>query len=160
VTDNTTKETGPVPTVLYYEDLVVGQENETAPRLVTQETAEHFAEVEGHKSPLHLDPEYAKSSVFGELTVHGVLIIGMAIGIMGDTGLFDGTATAFLGIDWKFIAPVRVGDSLHVRWKVSSKRLSSKPGRGVVVRNLNVLNQNDQTVATGDWTSLWACRGQ
>ena len=145
---------------MYYEDWVPGRLYETAPRTVTQADVDHFGEVEQHRGPLHNDPEAAKSSVFGDLTVHGVLPIAMAFGMMGAMGLYDHSALAFLGMTWKYHAPVRVGDTLKVRWSVREKRLTSKPGRGVIVRDVKVVNQKDELVCSGDLTSLWAFRPQ
>lgn len=142
----------------YYEDWTIGERFVTPPRVVTQTDVDHFAEVEAAKNPLHLDPEYAKGSVFGELTVHGLLTVSMAAGMMGASGMFDGTALAFLGLNWQFVEPVRVGDELRVRWWVDSKRLTSRPGRGVVVRSIEVLNQEEVVVCHGEMSSLWALR--
>jgi len=146
---------------LYYEDWTIDQIYETQPRTITQRDVDLFAEVEGHKSPLHLDPEYAKrESVFGELTVHGLLTVTVAAGAMGEMGLFDGTALAFLGLNWSFHHPVRVRDTLTVRWWVSTKSPTRKPGRGVITRQIEVLNQERQVVCTGTMTTLWAYRDQ
>jgi acyl dehydratase len=59
---------------------------------------------------------------------------------------------------WKFLGPVMVGDTLKVRWWIKEKRPTSKPGRGVIVREIQVLNQNDAIVCTGEMTSLWSMR--
>lgn len=142
----------------YYEDWIIGERFLTPPRIVTQADVDHFAEVEGAKSPLHLDPEFAKASVFGELTVHGLLTVSMAAGMMGASGMFDGTALAFLGLSWQFARPVRVGDELRVRWWVREKRPTKRPDRGVVVRQVEVLNQDGDVVCHGDMSSLWALR--
>jgi hypothetical protein len=56
-------------------------------------------------------------------------------------GLFEGTALAFLGMTWEFHAPVCLGDAIRVKWWVGSKHPTSKPDRGIVVREMEVLNQ-------------------
>lgn len=145
---------------LYYEDWVIGQVYETQPRVVTEADVEHFGEIEQYRGPLHNDPEAAKASIFREMTVHGVLPIAMAFGMMGAMGLYDASALAFLGMSWKYHSPVRVGDSLRVRWSVRERRPTSKPGRGVIVRDVQVLNQDQTQVCSGDITSLWAFRPQ
>jgi len=142
----------------FYEDWVIGKVYETGSRTITQSDMDHFGHVEGHRSPLHNDPEFAKETIWGALTVHGVLIIAMASGLMGRMQMFDGAALAFLGMTWKFLGPVMVGDTLRVRWWIKEKRPTSKPGRGVIVREIQVLNQNDAIVCTGDMTSLWSMR--
>jgi acyl dehydratase len=148
-----------MPEPLYFEDWEIGKVYETAARTMTRRDFELFAEVEGHKAAMHLDEEYAtQHSVFGRLTAHGLLTLGMSAGLMGDMGLFDGTALAFLSLTWEFHAPVCLGDAIRVRWWVSSKRPTSKPERGVVVRDMEVLNQDDVKVASGTMTTLWSTR--
>ena len=144
---------------LYYEDWEVGREYETAEREITRREFDLFSEVEGSKAPLHLDEEYAvKHSVFGALTAHGLLTLSMAAGLMGEMGMFEGTALAFLNLTWEFHAPVLIGDRIHVKWWVSEKRPTSKPERGIIVRSMDVLNQNDVKVCSGTMMSLWSRR--
>ncbi|MGH2947709.1 MAG: MaoC family dehydratase [Solirubrobacteraceae bacterium] len=146
-------------TPMYYEDWEIDRIYETASRPVTQELAERFGEIEGAQSPLHLDEEYARTqSVFGRLTVHGLLTVSMAAGMMGEMGMFDGTALAFLELSWKYHEPVCVGDTISVRWWVSEKRPTSRPERGVVVRSIEVVNQDDVKVCSGTMTTLWSRR--
>ena len=146
---------------LYYEDWEIGKVYETAEREVTQRDAELFAEVEGHKAPMHLDETYAREqSVFGKLTVHGLLTLSMATGMMGEMGLFDGTALAFLDMTWKFQEPVCVGDRIRVRWWVASKRPTSKAGRGIIVREIEAINQDNAKVCSGTMTTLWSMRSE
>ena len=113
---------------LYYEDWVIGQVYETGPRAVTEADVVHFGEVEQYRGPLHNDPEAAKASIFGDLTVHGVMPIAMSFGMMGAMGLYDHSALAFLGMSWKYHAPVRVGDTLRVRWWVHCWECGRKLG--------------------------------
>lgn len=142
----------------YFEDWEIGRVYETGSRTITQEDVDHFNVVEGYASDLHNDPEVAKSSIFGDVTVHGLIILVIASGLMARMRMFDGPALAFLGLNWTFLDPARVGDTLSVRWWVGSKRLTSKPGRGIIVRNIEVLKQDGKIACTGEMTSLWACR--
>jgi acyl dehydratase len=153
------REENPVTQGLYYEDWEIGKVYETAEREVTQQDAERFAEIEGHKAPMHLDEEYAKTqSVFGRLTVHGLLTLSMTAGMMGEMGLYDGTALAFLGLGWTFHEPVCVGDRIRVRWWVSSKRPTRTPDRGIVVRDIEVVLADGTKACSGTMTTLWSMR--
>lgn len=150
-----------MPQALYYEDWEIGKVYETAEREVTPHLAELFGEIEGHKAPMHLDEEYAKTqSVFGKLTAHGLLTLAMTAGMMGEMGLYDGTALAFLGLTWTFHEPVCVGDTIHVRWWVSSKRPTSKPDRGIVVRDMEVMLADGTKACSGTMTTLWTIRNR
>lgn len=146
-------------TPMYYEDWVIGQVYETSTRDVTMDLVKRFGEIEGAQSPLHLDEEYARTqSVFGKLTVHGLLTVSMAAGMMGEMGMFDDTALAFLELAWRYHEPVCVGDKIYARWWVGHKRETSKSDRGVITREIEVINQDGVKVCTGSMTSLWSRR--
>jgi acyl dehydratase len=64
---------------------------------------------------------------------------------------------AFLGgFDWhvKFPEPVRSGDRLCERVTVLEKRLSSKPGRGVVKVLIEVINDRKRVALSIESTML------
>jgi acyl dehydratase len=143
---------------LYYEDWEIGKVYTTRSRRVTLDDIHRFGEIEGSKSPMHLDPEYAKSTVWGKMSIHGLLTVSVAAGLMGESGLFDGTALAFLDLTWQFRAAVFVDDEIHVRWWVSEKKPTSKPGRGLITRSMEVLNDHDELCCTGTMTTLWSMR--
>jgi acyl dehydratase len=66
---------------------------------------------------------------------------------------------AFLGgFDWhvKFVEPVRSGDRLHERITITEKRLSSKPGRGVVKQLIEVINDRKHVVLSIESTAMMA----
>ena len=68
-----------------------------------------------------------------------LLTISMAAGMMGEMGMFEDTALAFLGMTWQFHAPIVVGDTIKVRWWVGEKRETRKGDRGIVTRAMEVL---------------------
>ena len=63
-----------------------------------------FAEVSGDKNPIHIDEQYAKSSIFGGTIVHGMLAASVFTKIFGTT--FPGEGTIYLSQDLMFLAPV------------------------------------------------------
>jgi acyl dehydratase len=66
---------------------------------------------------------------------------------------------AFLGgFDWhvKLLEPVRSGDRLHERITIVEKRLSSKPGRGIVKVLSEVINDRKRVVLSVESTVLMA----
>jgi len=70
---------------------------------------------------------------------------------------------AFLGgFDWhvKFLEPVRSGDRLHERITILEKRLSSKPGRGIVKHLIEVINDRKRVVLSIESTMLIATSSQ
>lgn len=62
---------------------------------------------------------------------------------------------AMLGIDdWRFLRPVKFGDTIHVRMTIVEARERSKPDRGILRRSVEVLNQRGESVQEGHITSL------
>jgi acyl dehydratase len=142
----------------YFEDWVIGETFETESRTITQADVDHFNAVEGYASRLHNAPAPTDASIFGKINVHGLVTLVIAAGLMSQMKMFDGPALAALDLTWQFKRPVHVGDTVRVRWWISDKKLSSKPGRGVIVRSVEVMNQRGESVCTGEMTALWACR--
>jgi acyl dehydratase len=75
----------------------------------------------------------------------------VATGLLDRLGTFSGSAIAMLGIDgWKFTAPVFIGDTIHLELTIVSVRPSrSKPDRGVVERQFDLVNQRGEVVQSG-----------
>jgi acyl dehydratase len=65
---------------------------------------------------------------------------------------------AFMGFEWRFHEPTRVGDTIRSVSKTVTKR-SMKDG-GVVIEERRILNQRDQVVQSGRLTLLVAKRPQ
>jgi 3-hydroxybutyryl-CoA dehydratase len=63
---------------------------------------------------------------------------------------------AFMGFEWRFLRPARVGDTIHCASRSVAKRLL-KDG-GVVIEERNILNQRDELVQQGKLTLLVAKR--
>jgi hypothetical protein len=63
---------------------------------------------------------------------------------------------AFMGLEWRFLKPTRVGDTIRSVSKTVAKR-SMKEG-GVVVEERSILNQHGEVVQSGRLTLLVAKR--
>ncbi len=134
-------------------DLRVGQ---TATRSLTA-TAEHvqtFAEMTGDYNPLHFDEEFAANTKFGRLVVQGGLTTGLLHALVAMD--MPGPGTVFLSQDWKFTAPVYIGDTITAEAEVVSVH-DTKPVSELHVR---VRQQDGETVLEGDaWCYTFAAEG-
>ena len=134
----------------WFEEIEVGEESESPGRTVTEADIVIFAGLSGDYNVLHTDAEFMKSSIFGERIAHGLL--GLAI----QSGLFTrgGIPYATLGfgtlLRWKFKSPIKIGDTIRVRARVSAKEEAPKADRGVVTVQRQVLNQRDEVVQEGE----------
>ena len=132
---------------LYWEEWEIGSEVETSARTVTEADIVIYAGLSGDYNPLHTDEEYCKKTQFGGRIAHGPLVYGIAAGLLFQLHLYDDTMIALLGFeDLRFTKPVKPGDTIHALVKVLEKRETSRPDRGVLKRQLQVLNQRGEVV--------------
>ncbi len=140
---------------LYWEEWEVGREWTTRGRTMTEAAIETCAGLSGDYNPLHTDEEYAKTTQFGTRIAHGPLTYLFAAGLLFQLHLYDDTLIAFLGFDkLRFTKPVKIGDTVRAKIRVTEKRETSRPDRGIVRRELLVLNQHDEVVLEADQSFL------
>lgn len=132
------------------EDFVVGEVDESPARTVTETDIVMYAWISGDSNPMHTDAEYAGRSPLGRRIAHGTLGMSIVTGLSARMGDFDGTAIAALGVDeWEFLAPIFIGDTVRLRTTIRDARITSKPDRGVVVRFMELVNQDNAVVQRG-----------
>jgi len=144
----------------YYEDYIVGDEFETPARIVTEEDVRRFADLTGDHHRLHLDPEFGCASIFGERISHGLLGMALVNGLAYGNVIDSDYVLAFLGVTWKFVAPIRFGDSLRAIIRVANRRPTRKPEQGIVVEAIRLMNQRGELVQEGEFTFLVRRRGE
>ena len=88
----------------------------TLSKAFTKNEVEQFAKISLDDNPIHLDREYAESTVFGQPVVHGILVASLLSGLMG--GKFPGHGTIYLGQTLKFMAPVYVDEEIEATVEV------------------------------------------
>lgn len=144
---------------LFYDDLSVGDSWTSARRTVTEADIAAFAGVSGDFNPLHTDEVFAAGSAFGTRVAHGALVLSIATGLRQQSGLFNGTLRALLEIrSWKFMAPVRAGDTIVAVTTIAELKPTSKSDQGIVVQRVDVVNQSGDTVQSGELVTLMRSR--
>ena len=144
----------------YFEDFTVGASAEFGSVQVTADEIIAFAK-QFDPQPFHVNPAAAEASVYGGLIASGWHTSAMTMRLLVDN-FIDGEASLGspgLGpIRWKL--PVRPGDVLRVRARITEvRRSTSKPDRGTVVFEVEVLNQRDETVMTiENWIGIMRAR--
>jgi acyl dehydratase len=135
---------------LYWEEWEVGKSFETAARTVTETDVVNFAGISGDYNPLHINEEYCKKTQFGTRIAHGPLVYAIAAGLLFQLHLYDDTLIAFLGFEsLKFTKPVKIGDTIYAKVTITEVTETSKPDRGVMKRQLHVINQHGEIVQDG-----------
>ena len=106
-------------------------------------TAEHvrtFAELTGDYNPLRFDEQFVAHTKFGRLVVQGGLTTGLLHALVAMD--LPGPGTVFLSQNWRFTAPVYIGDtitataevvSVHATKPVCELRISVSREEGEVV---------------------------
>ena len=124
-------------------DLTVGQK---AVRSITL-TAQHvrtYAEMTGDYNPLHFDEDFASKTRFKKLVVQGGLTTGLLHALVAME--MPGPGTVFLSQNWKFTAPVFIGDTITAEAEVLSIH-ATKP---VTQLKMLITRQNRETVLEGE----------
>ena len=126
---------------------------ERASRSITL-TAEHvdmFARLTGDYNPLHFDREFVARTKFGTLVVQGGLTTGLLHALVAMD--LPGPGTVFLSQNWKFTAPVYIGDTITAEARVLSVH-ATKP---VCQLAIAVTRQTGETVLEGEaWCYTFA----
>jgi len=85
-------------------------------KTITESDIYDFAKVTGDFNPVHLDQAYAEKTVFKGRIAHGLFSVGLLSNILGN--ILPGHGTIYLSQEVKFLAPVRIGDTITARVEV------------------------------------------
>src|SRR6058998_2768128 len=135
-----------------YADLRVGMSFRSPGRTITDADIVSFAGLTGDYSELHTSEVYGRNSEFGRRVAHGMLGLAYAHGLMwARTGELRETAIAFLGInDWKFVAPIFIGDTIFVNYRIAELRDSkSRPTEAIATFDVELVDQDNRVVQRG-----------
>ncbi|MBI2963209.1 MAG: MaoC family dehydratase [Deltaproteobacteria bacterium] len=134
----------------YFDDIEVGMTFAHEPgRTVTETDNLLFSALTLNPQPLHLDAEFARSTLHGRILVNSIFTLGLVVGLsVGDTTL--GTTLGNLGFDkTTFPRPVFIGDTIRAYTKVLEKRVSAtKPDRGIITFEHQGVNQRGEVVCS------------
>ena len=144
----------------YFEDYAVGSSAEIGEVHVDEAEIRAFA-TRYDPQPFHTDPEAAKRWPYGGLIASGWHTASMMMRVVVDHFIDGETSLGSPGlgpIRWKL--PVRPNDVLHVRARITdAQRSRSKPDRGTITFEIEVVNQNGEIVMTvEDWKGIIRAR--
>jgi len=123
--------------------LHVGQ-RATRSLTLTSQHVKTYAEITGDYNPLHFDAEFASRTKFQRLVVQG----GLTTGLLHALAAMDlpGAGSVFLSQNWKFTAPVFIGDTITAEAEV----VSLHPTKPVTQLRIRVTSQTGETVLEGE----------
>jgi 3-hydroxybutyryl-CoA dehydratase len=108
---------------LFIEDLSVGQ-SATITKTISESDINRFAEISGDTNPVHLDQEYAASTVFKGRIAHGMLTAGLISAVIGTR--LPGPGSIYISQSLFFKGPVRIGDTVETTVTVAEIILAKK----------------------------------
>jgi acyl dehydratase len=149
----------------YWDDAKIGDECISPSITVTEQMVNTYAELTGDFTPVHVDEVYANTTPFGTRVAHGLFGLSLADGLKArsDYRFVPGMS---LGWTWDFKLPIKLGDTVHVKFRVGAVRKVKRPGWGIVVLPSELINQSGAVVQIGEHRLMiprrpgWEQRGE
>ena len=117
-------------------------------KTVTEFDVYSFAGVTGDFNPVHIDAEFAKTTMFKERIAHGMLSAGFISAVLGTA--LPGKNTIYMGQELQFKAPVKIGDTVTATVEV----LEKIEGKNRLILRTTVTNQDGVLVTDGKATVM------
>lgn len=130
-----------------FEAIEVGQKWRSTGRTLTEADLTLACMTSGDWHPIHADAEFAGQSVAGQRIFQGSYGLHVAMALATPFPDLGDAVIGALGFsDWRYAAPLCIGDTVHVEVEIAAKRATSKPGRGIVERRIT-LKKSDGSIA-------------
>jgi 3-hydroxybutyryl-CoA dehydratase len=120
---------------------------------ITEAVINDFAKATGDFNPIHLDQTYAEKTYFKGRIAHGVLSLGYISSVLGN--LLPGPGGIYLSQEVKFLAPVRIGDTITAKVEV----IELIPEKNRIKLKTTCTNQKGEVVVDGTAWSLCPQKG-
>jgi 3-hydroxybutyryl-CoA dehydratase len=112
-------------------------------KTITETDINDFAKVTGDFNPVHLDQAYAEKTIFKGRIAHGLLSVGLLSNVLGN--ILPGHGTIYLSQEVRFLAPVRIGDTITARVEV----IELIPEKNRAKFKTTCINQDGKEVVEG-----------
>ena len=111
---------------------------------ITREDVDRYAALTGDRNPLHFDEAFAAQTRFARLIAQG----GLTTGVLHALVAMDlpGPGTVFLSQNWRFTAPVYVGETITAEVEI----LHVHPAKPVTQLSVRVTKDSGETVLEGE----------
>jgi acyl dehydratase len=106
-----------------------------------------FSAITGDWNPLHYNAELAAGSPFGGLIVQGGVTSGLLNAVVAED--LPGPGTVFLGVEWRFVKAVAVGEEITARVEIVTVR-DDKP---ICTLATSVRNARGEVCLSGNATT-------
>ena len=124
------------------EDISVGMSAGVS-KTITEADILLFSAVSTDTNAVHLDEEFGKTTMFGGRIAHGMLSASLLSAVLGTR--LPGPGVIYMSQSLRFMAPVRIGDTVHA--KVTVKEVIAEKSRVVLD---TVCTVGDKVVIDGE----------
>ncbi len=124
------------------EELKIGDFEEFS-KTISESDIYMFAGISGDMNPAHIDEPYAAKTFFKGRIAHGILVGSFISTVIGMK--MPGPGTIYLEQHYKFLAPVRIGDTITAKVEV----VEIKSENNKVTLQTRCFNQNGVMVIDG-----------
>jgi 3-hydroxybutyryl-CoA dehydratase len=100
----------------FFEDLSLGM-SRVFSKTITEADLLMFAGVSGDTNPIHLDQDFASRTMFEGRIAHGMLTASLVSTVLGTR--LPGPGAIYVSQSLRFLAPVRIGDTVIARASVA-----------------------------------------
>ena len=133
-----------------FDALAVGATWTSTGRTLTEGDLLQACMSSGDWHPIHADEAYARGTPLGRRIFHGSYGLHIATGMATRFPAFGDDVVGALGFsDWRYLAPLFVGDTVHVEVHITGKRRTSDGRRGVIERQIRLVRHDGEVVQQG-----------
>jgi 3-hydroxybutyryl-CoA dehydratase len=126
-----------------FDELTLGETAEFT-KTISETDVYLFAGISGDFNPAHINETYAQGTAFKGRIAHGMLAAAFISTVLGTK--LPGPGTIYMKQDLRFLAPVRIGDTLTARVEIVELAAEKKRVRA----KTTCVNQDGTTVLDGE----------
>ena len=135
---------------LGYADIEPGQRFSSVARTLTETDHGLFMMLVGDWHPVHADEDYARGTPLGRRLMHASLGFSLVMGMQAAAVDFADPMVGALGMtDWRFAAPMFIGDTVHVEIEMLRKRITGDGRRYIVERRMGLVKTDGTVLQEG-----------
>ena len=128
---------------LTYEDIQIG-DTATFSKTISEFDIYQFAGITGDFNPMHINEEFADTTIFEDRIAHGLLTGSFISTVLGMK--LPGPNSIYLSQSFTFTAPVKIGDTITAKVEVIEKQDEKK----FIKLKTQVWNQHKKMVVDGE----------
>ncbi|MBT9176568.1 MAG: (R)-specific enoyl-CoA hydratase [Firmicutes bacterium] len=130
-----------------FADIKVG-DTASMSKTISESDVYLFAGVTGDFNPVHINEEFAKTTMFKGRIAHGMLSVGFISAVLGTA--LPGVNTIYLAQELSFKAPVKIGDTVTATVEV----LEKIDGKNRIILRTTATTQDGTLVIDGKATVM------